>query len=68
VNPARRAPGGGGERFPGQPGKFDFSILRATWLISVPFLTPLDFQGVPKSTIFEKNHLKMKKRRSQKRL
>ena len=36
------------ERFPGQPGKFDFSILRITWLILVPFLTPLDLQGGPK--------------------
>jgi hypothetical protein len=36
------------ERFPGQPGKFDLSILRVTWRILVPFLTPSDFEWGPK--------------------
>ena len=42
----------------GQPGKFDFSILLATWLISVPFLTPLDFPGGPKIDHFWKTSRK----------
>ena len=54
------------ERFPGQPGKFDFSILRATWLISVPFMTPLGFQGVPKIDHFLKKIEKNEKKEVQK--
>jgi hypothetical protein len=34
--------------------RFVFVVSGTTWLILVPFLIPSDFEGVPKSTVFEK--------------
>ena len=52
----------------GAPVQLDFDVLAALGLFLVPFWRPLDFEGVPKSTIFETSQKQMRKMRSKKRV